>query len=97
MSSGSLVVRNVVAEAGRTTMRLEPELWNMLGEICEREKLDVGALVRQIEAADHAGSRTSAVRIYIMTYFRAAATEAGHDVGGHGHSRESLLEGLAAA
>jgi predicted DNA-binding ribbon-helix-helix protein len=97
MSSSSLVVRNVVAEAGRTTMRLEPELWNMLVEICEREKRDMGALVRQIEAAGHAGSRTSAVRVYIMTYFREAATEAGHDVGDHGHAREGLLEGLVSA
>jgi predicted DNA-binding ribbon-helix-helix protein len=97
MSSSSLVVRNIVAETGRTTMRLEPELWNMLVEICEREQRDIGALVRQIEAAGHAGSRTRAVRIYIMTYFREAATEAGHDVGGHGHARDGLLEGLVAA
>jgi predicted DNA-binding ribbon-helix-helix protein len=77
-------------------MRLEPELWNMLVEICVREKRDIGTLVRQIEAAAHAGSRTSAVRVYIMTGFRAAATEAGHDIGDHGHTREGLLEGRVA-
>ena len=37
MTVSRLVNRNVVAERGRTSMRLEPELWDMLSEICERE------------------------------------------------------------
>jgi predicted DNA-binding ribbon-helix-helix protein len=65
-------------------MRLEPELWEMLSEICEREKHDMSTLVRQIEEAGHAGGRTSAVRVYIASYFFAASTEAGHAGAGHG-------------
>ena len=65
MTTSRLVNRNVVAERGRTSMRLEPELWDMLSEICEREAHDMSTLVRQIEAAGHAGGRTSAVRVYI--------------------------------
>src|SRR3954447_18866905 len=81
-----LVNRNVVAERGRTSMRLEPELWDMLSEICERESQDMSALVRQIEAAGHAGGRTSAVRVYIVNYFYSAATENGHAELSHGRS-----------
>jgi predicted DNA-binding ribbon-helix-helix protein len=55
MTISRLVNRNVVAERGRTSMRLEPELWDMLSEICEREAQDMSTLVRQIEAAGHAG------------------------------------------
>jgi predicted DNA-binding ribbon-helix-helix protein len=65
-------------------MWLEPELWDMLTEICEREKRDISTLVRQIEAAGHTGGRTSAVRVYITNYFRNAADEAGHAGAGHG-------------
>jgi predicted DNA-binding ribbon-helix-helix protein len=79
-----LVNRNVVAGRGRTSMRLEPELWDALSEICEREALDMSTLVRQVEAAGHIGGRTSAVRVYIQNYFRAAATEIGHAGAGHG-------------
>jgi len=79
-----LVNRNVVAGRGRTSMRLEPELWDALSEICEREAVDMSTLVRQVEAAGHAGGRTSAVRVYIQNYFRAAATEIGHAGAGHG-------------
>ena len=41
MTVSRLVNRNVVAERGRTSMRLEPELWDMLSEICEREAQDM--------------------------------------------------------
>jgi predicted DNA-binding ribbon-helix-helix protein len=61
MSASRLVNRNVVAERGRTSMRLEPELWDALSEICEREHQDMSTLVRQVEAAGHVGGRTSAV------------------------------------
>ena len=84
MTVSRLVNRNVVAERGRTSMRLEPELWDLLNEICERESQDISALVRQIEAAGHTGGRTSAVRVYITSYFYAAVTEIGHAGAGHG-------------
>src|ERR1700744_3824855 len=79
-----LVNRNVVAERGRTSMRLEPELWEALMEICGREGQDMSSLVRKVEQNGHAGGRTSAVRVFVLSYFRNAATEAGHVAAGHG-------------
>jgi predicted DNA-binding ribbon-helix-helix protein len=79
-----LINRNVVAERGRTSMRLEPELWEALLEICGRESQDMSSLVRKVEQSGHAGGRTSAVRVFVMSYFRDAATEAGHGAAGHG-------------
>ena len=35
MARSRLINRNVVAERGRTSMRLEPELWDALAEIYE--------------------------------------------------------------
>jgi predicted DNA-binding ribbon-helix-helix protein len=84
MSISRLVNRNVVAERGRTSMRLEPELWDALSEICDREVQDMSTLVRRVEAAGHAGGRTSAVRVFILNYFRNAATEVGHAAVSHG-------------
>jgi predicted DNA-binding ribbon-helix-helix protein len=84
MSTSRLVNRNVVAERGRTSMRLEPELWDALHEICERESQDMSTLVRQVEAAGHEGGRTSAIRVFILNYYRSAATETGHAGAGHG-------------
>src|SRR5271154_1323737 len=85
-----LINRNVVAERGRTSMRLEPELWEALLEICGREGQDMSSLVRKVEQSGHAGGRTSAVRVFVMSYFRDAATESGHGTAGHGSLSLSL-------
>jgi predicted DNA-binding ribbon-helix-helix protein len=79
-----LINRNVVAGRGRTSMRLEPELWDALAEICLREGRHLNDLVRRIEANGHSGGRTSAVRVFVLEYFRVAANEAGHAAANHG-------------
>jgi predicted DNA-binding ribbon-helix-helix protein len=84
MTISRLVNRNIVVHRGRTSMRLEPELWNLLSEICRRENQEIGELICQVEAAALAGGRTSAVRVYIMNYYHAASTEVGHAGAGHG-------------
>ncbi len=68
-----LINRNVTAHRGRTSMRLEPELWDALDEICRRERVTLGELVRRIEQRGHPGGRTSAVRVHLLQYFRRAA------------------------
>lgn len=81
-----LINRNVTGATGRTSMRLEPELWNALEEICHREDMTLAGLVKKIDggrATDEDG-RTSAVRVHVLTYFRAAATADGHAAAGHG-------------
>ena len=66
MNGSRLVNKNVIAATGRTSMRLEPELWNALSEICLRERVNTGEMVRRIEANNHQGGRTSAVRVFIV-------------------------------
>ena len=84
MPRSTLVNRNIVAERGRTSMRLEPELWNALSEICKRERTSPSELCRRLERSGLPGGRTSAMRVFIVQYFRAAATEDGHLAAGHG-------------
>ncbi len=73
MGESRLVNRNINATAGRTSMRLEPEFWDALREICQRESLVQAELIRGIEQKASAVGRTSAVRVYILQYFRSAA------------------------
>lgn len=85
MSLSRLINRNVTSGAGRTSMRLEPEIWDALTEICARERLRLGELVRKVDARPEGdGGRTSAMRCFAIGYFRTAATEAGHLAAGHG-------------
>jgi predicted DNA-binding ribbon-helix-helix protein len=73
-------------------MRLEPELWRALAEIGEREHKDISSLVRKAEDEENPGGRTSAVRVFVLDYFRAAATECGHSAAGHGTLKQVETE-----
>jgi len=84
---GRMIARNIWSGDGRTGMRFEPELWDAIDEICEREDLDRNELVRRIEENGFVGTRTGAVRVYLVEYFRQAATEAGHRAIGHGRRK----------
>lgn len=86
VTASRLINRNVIAKRGRTSMRLEPELWEALMEISDREGQDLSSLVRKVETHEHPGGRTSAVRVFVLKYFRSAATEAGHATMGHGQA-----------
>lgn len=76
-----LINRNVQQGDRRTSMRLEPEMWDALRELCEREDV---TLKDWLTALDPQQDRTAAVRAAVLTYYRVAATEAGHAAAGHG-------------
>ncbi len=78
--------RNVTISGRRTSVRLEPEMWQALEEICEREGLTVHELCSGIDARRERRSLTAAIRAHALDYFRAAATEAGHAAAGHGRA-----------
>ena len=65
-------------------MRLEPEVWDALREICLREGVDLRDLMLTVEREAAGGGRTSAVRVHVLRYYREAASEAGHIAAGHG-------------
>ena len=70
MNKSRLVNRNVVAGRGRTSMRLEPELWEALSEICGREKTSLADIIKHIEGLSHPGGRPTAVRVFFVGYYR---------------------------
>ena len=79
-----LINRNIIAESGRSSMRLEPEIWDALFEICKRENTTMAMLVKKVDGGREIGGRTSAIRVFAFNYFRQAATETGHRLAGHG-------------
>jgi predicted DNA-binding ribbon-helix-helix protein len=83
----ALINRNISIGVGgrRTSVRLEPEAWDALHEICLREQMPIGAVIGQLHAEHgRTGSLTSALRMFILNYFREAATEEGHAAANHG-------------
>lgn len=94
---GPLRSQNVVVEGHRTSMRLEPSMWDALEEIAARENMTVNALCSEIRRrlerqAELAGTLpnpseitlTAAVRTFMVCYFRRAGTDDGHRKASHG-------------
>lgn len=86
-----LVSRNVTVSGRRTSVRLEPEMWDGLMEICRREGISTHQLTTLVDRCRHRSSLTAKLRVFILAYFRAASTEAGHAQVGHGRVTASAL------
>ncbi|HYD31467.1 MAG TPA: ribbon-helix-helix domain-containing protein [Azospirillaceae bacterium] len=79
------VTKNVVIAGRRTSLCLEPLVWSLIEEICAREKLNTHQLCARIDESRGCNySLSSAVRMHVLEYFVAAATEEGHLRRGHG-------------
>lgn len=83
--ASSLVSRNVTIVGRRTSIRLEPEMWIAIKDIAKREKCSVHDICSLVYfRKSDSTSLTAAIRVFLMLYYRAAATEDGHKVAGHG-------------
>ncbi len=83
----SLVIRNVKVHGRRTSVRLEPQMWDSMIEICRREFCtphDVSSYVAERKPPHD--SLSSSLRAFILEYFRKSSTEDGHMSAGHGRN-----------
>ncbi len=89
--------QNIMIGGHRTSIRLEPSMWDALGDIAQREgqtidelcgaidlRLEEQARRKGVERAEMSVTLTSAVRVLTTSYYRRAATEEGHARAGHG-------------
>lgn len=84
-STSSLVSRNITIMGRRTSIRLEPEMWMALRDISKRERCSIHDICTLVFIRKNTvTSLTAAIRVFLMLYFRAAATEDGHQKAGHG-------------
>lgn len=87
----SLVSRNITVMGKRTSVRLEPEMWNSLQEIAKREQCKIHDLCSLISLRKNPDtSLTAAIRVFLMLYYRAASTEDGHIRAGHGNFKNMV-------
>ena len=83
----ALVSRNIVINDKRTSIRLEPSMWDALEEICVRERCNIHQICTLVSSRLACSSFTAAVRVFVLSYFRSATTELGHAAAGHGQLR----------
>lgn len=90
--SSTLVIRNVVVLGKRTSLRMEPEMWDALSDVAAREGYNVHDICTCIvERKPAAASLTAAIRVFLVNYYRLAATEEGHVRAGHGTGSPDII------
>jgi len=57
-------------------MRLEPEMWEALYDICQLENIKIGRLCTMVNERRRGASLTSATRVFIISYYRALSMSA---------------------
>ncbi|MBI1216023.1 MAG: hypothetical protein GC185_09425 [Alphaproteobacteria bacterium] len=71
---GALVSKNIRIHSRRTSVRLEPEMWDALSEIAGLEDCSIHDLCGAVhDLKDPGVSFTGALRVFLMEYYRAAA------------------------
>lgn len=96
-AASTLISHNVMINDHRTSVRLEKEMWIAIKDIARLERCSVHTLCSEIATRKRPGtSLTAAIRVFIMCYFQAAATQEGHVRAGHGtgahHATHVLLQ-----
>lgn len=66
----SLISRNVMLPA-RTSIRLEAPYWEALAEIAATLGVTIHVVVQQANERRAGGTLTSAVRVFVLAWFRA--------------------------
>ena len=67
------VCRNVTINGRRTSIRMEPILWDALHDICQREALSLNQMSALVDRRRGEVGLTAAVRVFVIGYFREAA------------------------
>jgi predicted DNA-binding ribbon-helix-helix protein len=64
-------------------IRLEPEFWEALDDICARESTDCKKLIRKVHRAAPKALRACSLRVFILQYYRNRERAAAHRQGLH--------------
>ena len=66
-----VVKRSIVIAGHKTSVSLEDAFWQGLKEIAAARELTLSDLVATIDTERHHGNLSSAIRIFVLDYYRA--------------------------
>jgi predicted DNA-binding ribbon-helix-helix protein len=93
-AQGALISKNVRIHDRRTSIRLEPEMWDALKEIADIENCSIHDLCGAVhDLKEEGASFTAALRVFLMEYYRTVA-KTSHQVG---RVQRHLKNGMSAS
>lgn len=83
--------RSILIDGKRTSVRLENHMWFSLKDIAKRENTDIHRICSVLSRMQSKKmTLTSKIRVFIMLYYKSAATEEGHAKAGHGDFEKTV-------
>jgi len=73
--SSPVVKRSIVIAGHKTSVSLEDAFWRGLKEIANGREMTLSDLVATIDTDRHRGNLSSAIRLFVLDYYRARARE----------------------
>lgn len=74
MARQHLLCRNVTVNGRRTSLRMEPQYWECLREVVRREGMTPSEICSVVDDRRNGVTNlTSALRVFVLSYYRAAA------------------------
>jgi predicted DNA-binding ribbon-helix-helix protein len=68
-----VVKRSIVVAGHKTSVSLEEAFWNGMKEIASIKHLTLSELVGEIDGGRQQGNLSSAIRLFVLDYFRSRA------------------------
>jgi predicted DNA-binding ribbon-helix-helix protein len=72
-----VVKRSIVVAGHKTSVSLEDDFWKALKEIARARGVTLSTLVGSIDKGRREGNLSSAIRIFVLHYFRSQMLRAG--------------------
>lgn len=69
----AIIKRSIVVDGHKTSISLEDAFWRGLKDICEQRGMTLSAQVQAVDAERSEGNLSSAVRLFVLDYFRAGS------------------------
>jgi predicted DNA-binding ribbon-helix-helix protein len=71
----SVIKRSIVIEGHKTSVSLENEFWDAMKTIARGRRLTLSELARQIDSTRQHGNLSSAIRLFVLRYYRDQLSE----------------------
>lgn len=66
--------RSITIKGHRTSVSLEQPFWQALGEVADTREISLSGLIAEIDAARDTENLSSAIRLFILDYYRSGSS-----------------------
>ncbi|MGU3493777.1 ribbon-helix-helix domain-containing protein [Xanthobacteraceae bacterium A53D] len=80
-----VVKRSIVIAGHKTSVSLEDAFWDALKEIAGQRRLTLSDLVATIDSGRNQGNLSSAIRLFVLDYYRGISPTRSHNVATERH------------